>query len=165
MSDSGFELTPVDIRAQEFRRTVRGYASDDVDDFRERVAEAVEKLLRERTQLEERLNNFKEQLRAFRERERAMNDALLAAQQLRGEVEENARREAELIVREARTQSDEIIAGAREQEAKLQNDIVAAQRQFSAYVSAFRRLLERHMSEVDSLVEHEVDGTPPEEVE
>ena len=43
-----FHLTPIDVRAQEFRRATLGYERARVEDFRERVAEEMERLLRER---------------------------------------------------------------------------------------------------------------------
>ena len=83
MSEDAFHLTPLDIRKQEFRRALRGYEPVGVEDFRMRVADELERILREKAQLEERLAALGEQLRAFRDRERAMNEALVAAQQLR----------------------------------------------------------------------------------
>ena len=66
MSDDAFHLTPSDVRAQEFQRTFRGYDPAQVDEFRNRVAEELERLVRERAKLDERLTGFQEQLRAFR---------------------------------------------------------------------------------------------------
>ena len=65
MSDAGFNLTPHDIRAQEFAPAFRGVDRASVLAFKEKVAEEFERLLRERAQSEERLRNFQEQLRAF----------------------------------------------------------------------------------------------------
>lgn len=161
MTDAGFHLTPVDIRAQEFRRTLRGYDPASVEEFRQRIAEEVERLLRERVQMEERLQSFREQLKAFRERDKALNDALVSAQQLRADTEQAARREADLVIREARAQADQILQEARGAEAAVRRDIETAQRQFTAYLGAFRTLLERYLSEVDALDAHRGDGTPP----
>ncbi|HTR20919.1 MAG TPA: DivIVA domain-containing protein, partial [Gemmatimonadales bacterium] len=86
MTEPAFHLTPLDVRKQEFRRTLRGYEPVGVDDFRIRVADELERVLRERSVLEERVSALAEQLRVFRERERAMNEALVAAQQLRQET-------------------------------------------------------------------------------
>lgn len=83
MNDDAFNLTPLDVRKQEFRKTLRGYDTLGVEDFRIRVADALERAVRERQVLEERVNALTEQLRVFREREKAMNEALVAAQQLR----------------------------------------------------------------------------------
>jgi hypothetical protein len=43
----------------------------------------------------------------------------------------------------------------------VRRDIDAAQRQFTAFLVAFRTLLERHLSEVDALEAHRGDGRPP----
>ena len=161
MSEEGFYLTPVDIRNQEFRKSLRGYDTGDVDDFRQRVAEEMERLLKERSETEAKLHQLREQLKGFREREKALNDALVLAQQLRGETETAARREAELISREARVQADAFIAEARQDERSVRRDIETAQRQFSSYLASFRTLLERYLSEVDALEAHERDGTAP----
>ncbi len=162
MNDQGFRVTPVDVRAQEFRRAAFGYEVSGVEEFRTRVAEELERLLRERATLEERLQNFREQLKAFRDREKALNDAVVMAQQVRSDAERAAQRDAELAVREAQARADEILAEARAVEGDVRRDIEQAQRQFSSYLLAFRRLLERHLAEVDTLEEHERDGSPPE---
>lgn len=161
MSDAGFHVTPVDIRSQEFRRTIRGYDPTGVDDFRLRVAAEVERLLRERAVLEERVQTSREQLKAFREREQALNEALVSAQQLRADTEQSAQRQSELTVREARAEADRILAEARAAEQAIRRDIEAAQRHFTAYLASFRTLLERYLSEADALEAHTRDGSPP----
>lgn len=157
MNDDSFHLTPVDIRNHEFKTAFRGYEPAEVDEFRNRVAEAFERILRERAALEERTVNYREQLKAFREREKAMNDALVAAQQLREDAEKVAARKVDAVVQEARIEADRILAEARSMEANLRRDSAAGQRQFSAYLSGFRALLERQLSEVEALEARERD--------
>lgn len=157
MNDDAFHLTPVDIRNHEFKTAFRGYESAEVDEFRNRVAEAFERVLRERAALEERTMNYREQLKAFREREKAMNDALVAAQQLREDAEKVAARKVDAVMQEARIEADRILAEARSMEANLRRDSAAGQRQFSAYLSGFRALLERQLSEVEALEARERD--------
>src|SRR6266566_168140 len=94
MNDEAFTLTPLDVRKQEFRKSLRGYDKLGVEDFRMRVADALERAIRERQVLEERVSALTEQLRVFREREKAMNEALVAAQQLRQDTRAAAEREA-----------------------------------------------------------------------
>jgi DivIVA domain-containing protein len=156
-----FRLTPVDLRAQEFGRTVFGYDRAAVDDFRERTAAELERLLKERQNLEERVHGLREQLKAYREREKALNDALVAAQQARADTERLARQEAELILREARLEAERILADAREEERDVRRDTEEARRHFSAYLTAYRALLERQLGEVDALETHERDGSAP----
>jgi len=151
MTDDVFNLTPHDVRAQEFARGFRGYDAAQVDEFRNRVAEALDRLLRERSQYEERLRGLQEQLRSFRERERAMNDALVAAQQLRADTKQQAEREAEAVIREAKAEAMRVVARAEDQERMVRDRFEAAQRQFASYLSNFRALLERQLGEVEGL--------------
>jgi DivIVA domain-containing protein len=154
MSQDAFTLTPHDVRAQEFTRALRGYERAEVDAFKERMAEELDRVLRERAQLDERIRNLTEQLRAFRDRERAMNEALLAAQQLRHDSQVAAEREAELVLREARAEGERIVERSRSDERLVRERAESAARQFAAYVAAFRALLERQLAELDVLESH-----------
>jgi F0F1-type ATP synthase membrane subunit b/b' len=84
------------------------------------------------------------------------------AHQVREDMQQSARRDSESLLREARVKADEILAEARTVEASIRHDIEEAQRQFVAYIAAFRRLLDRQQAEVDALAEHERDGSAPE---
>lgn len=156
-----FRLTPIDVRGQEFGGAAFGYHRPTVDDFRERVAAELERLLKERQSLEERVHGLREQLKAYREREKALNDALVTAQQARADTERLARQEAELVVREARMEGERLVAQAREAERDVRRDTEEAHRHFSAYLAAYRHLLDRALAEVDALARHERDGSAP----
>jgi DivIVA domain-containing protein len=151
MSEDAFNLTPLDIRKQEFRKSLRGYDTLGVEDFRMRVADALERVIRERSVLEERLTALTEHLRVFREREKAMNEALVAAQQLRQETRAAAEREAQVILREAEAEAKRIIEETRTAEGVVQKRMAEAERQFQAYVGGFRALLDRQLAELRAL--------------
>jgi cell division septum initiation protein DivIVA len=142
-------------------RAFRGYDRNQVNEFKLAVSDELERLLRDRAQHEERLRGAQEQLRAFRDRERAMNDALVAAQQLRVDSKAQAEREAELLLREARAEAERILERARQDEAVVRERADSAARQFAAYVASFRTLLERHLGEVDGLQKRTGPATPP----
>ena len=92
MNDEAFHLTPVDARRYDFGSALRGYDKTRVDQFRDQVADELERLSRVNQELEAKAKGFHEQLRAFRERDKALNDALISAQQLRAETREQADR-------------------------------------------------------------------------
>jgi DivIVA domain-containing protein len=151
MTDETFHLTPHDVRAQEFQKILRGFDPMQVESFKQRVAEELDRLLRERAALDERVKNQIEQLRSFRERERAMNDALIAAQQLRADIQAQADREAEVVMREARAEAARIVERAQEDEVGIRQRSEVAVRQLATYVASFRALLERHQGELSAL--------------
>ena len=67
-----------------------------------------------------------------------MNEALVAAQQLRADSREQAEREAELVLREASAEAQRIVQQAQQDEVTVRERADAAARQFTAYVAGFR---------------------------
>src|SRR5207247_10152893 len=71
VTEAAFHLTPLDVRKQEFRRSLRGYETLGVEDFRMRVADELERILREKSVLEERLAALAEDRKSVGEGTRA----------------------------------------------------------------------------------------------
>ncbi|HVA56959.1 MAG: DivIVA domain-containing protein [Gemmatimonadaceae bacterium] len=150
MIDDTFHLTPLDVRRYDFGRAMRGYDRERVDQFREQVAEELERLTRLNLELEAKAKGFHEQLRAFRERDKALNDALVSAQQLRGEIAEQAEREGHLVVREARAEGDRLLDQARNDLRQLEQQLAGLKRSRRTQVAQYRALLERQLAELDA---------------
>ena len=148
MIDETFHLTPLDVRRYDFGRALRGYDPERVDQFREQVAEELERLTRLNQELEAKAKGFHEQLRAFRERDKALNDALVSAQQLRSEIAEQAEREGQLLVREARAEGDRLLDQARSELRGLEQEMAALERSRRAHLAQYRAMLERQLAEL-----------------
>ena len=145
------DLTPLDVRKKrgDFAKTLRGYDVSEVDSFLELVAERMEVLVKENLKLQERSDRLGEQVDAQEGRENAIQDALVTAQELRRDVETQAQREAELMVREARGQIDEMVKEAGKVLVERRAGIEELERQREQFLKAFRTLLEREMDTVE----------------
>ncbi len=150
MIDEAFHLTALDVRRYDFGRSLRGYDPARVDQFREQVAEEMERLARVNQDLDQKARSFHEQLRAFRERDRALNEALVSAQQMRQETKEQAEREAGLIVREAQAEGERYIENARSEVRRVQAELEALERSRRAYMAQMRSLITRHLADIDA---------------
>ena len=161
MTDHAFHLTSHDVRAQEFQKVLRGYDPTQVDEFKQRMAEEIDRLVRERVQLDERVKSMSDQLKSYRDREQAMNDALVSAQQLRTDVQSQvdrerdlsmreAQAEAERVMREAAAEAERLLQHARSEEQRLSHANEAVRVQFRGYVTSLRQLLERQLAELDA---------------
>ena len=149
-AEDSFHFTAVDARRFEFGTAMRGYDKASVDQFREQVADELERLARMNQDLDAKARNFHEQLRAFRERDKALNDALVSAQQLRGDMKAQASQEADLIIREAHMEADRIADGARAHVGALKSEIERLDRVRRSYVAQLRILAERHLAEASA---------------
>ena len=149
MSDESFHLTPLDIRRYDFgAKSFRGYDEKKVEDFRNQVAEELERLTRLNQDLDSKARGFHEQLRAFRERDKALNEALVSAQQLRSEIREQAEREAQLILREARAEGERQLDAIRNDARQLEADIVGLEKSRRAFIGQLRQIAERQLAEL-----------------
>jgi DivIVA domain-containing protein len=108
------DLTPLDVRNKrgDFKRGIRGYDSEEVDTFLELVAERMEELVREKLSLEEKVGLLDTQVQSQAGREKAVNDALVTAQQLREDIQGQARREADGVVDDARRMAESTVNNA-----------------------------------------------------
>jgi DivIVA domain-containing protein len=146
--DETFHLTPLDVRRYDFGRTLRGYDPERVEQFRQQVAEELERLTRQTQELEAKARGFHEQLRAFRERDKALNDALVSAQQLRGEIREQSEREAQLIIREARGEAERFLEGSRNEIRHLHAHIAELERARRSFLAQLRVMVERQLGDI-----------------
>ena len=148
MIDETFHLTPLDVRRYEFGSKLRGYDPDRVNQFRDQVAEELERLSRVNLDLDAKARGFHEQLRAFRDRDKAINEALVSAQQLRSEIREQAEKEGQLILREARAEADKMIDEARSETRRIEDQLGSLERSRRAYLAQVRLLVERQLAEI-----------------
>ncbi len=148
MTDDAFHLTALDVRRYDFGNALRGYDRARVDQFRDQVAEEIERLTRANQELDQKARNFLEQLKSFRDRDKALNDALVSAQQLRGEIREQAEREALLIVREARADADKGLHRLRDEVRRAQEELQQLWRTRRGYLAQLRNQVERQLTEL-----------------
>lgn len=150
MIDESFHLTPLDVRRYDFGRSLRGYNPEKVEHFRQEVAEEMDRLGRVNSDLDTKARSFHEQLRAFRERDKALNEALVSAQQLRSEVRDQAEREAQLILKEAQAEGARLVEAARAEVRRIEAELDSLDRSRRTYLSQMRALLARQLSEVEA---------------
>jgi cell division initiation protein len=145
------DLTPLDVRKKkgDFSRALRGYDPAVVDGFLDMVAERMEELVRENVALRERSGNLADTVAGFREREQAMNEALVSAQQLREELRTQASRDSELLLREARSEAEQIRAGARREITDAIESRRRVEGQRVRFLRSFRAFVERQLSEIE----------------
>jgi cell division initiation protein len=104
------DLTPLDVRKKkrDFTKALRGYEPREVDHFLDTVAERLEEVVKLNLSLRERVELLTERLAGQEGRERAVQEALISAQSLKQNIEDQTQREAELLRREAESASETV---------------------------------------------------------
>jgi cell division initiation protein len=116
-------MTPLEIQKHEFARRWKGLDAAEVQTFLTDVAEDMEVLARENADLETRLRSLEQENDEHRERERILKQTLVSAQQASEDIRNAARREAELVVREAHDSSERLTHHALQRSAEIEKAI------------------------------------------
>ncbi|GIQ67942.1 DivIVA domain-containing protein [Xylanibacillus composti] len=135
-------LTPLDIHNKEFARGFRGYDEDEVNEFLDQVIKDFEVLIRDNNDLKEKVATLQEKLDHFSTIEDTLSKTIIVAQETADEVKNNAKKEAQLIIKEAEKNADRIINDALAKSRKIAMDMEELKKQASIYRTRFRSLLE-----------------------
>lgn len=153
-------ITPLDIQQKQFPMRFRGFDVDEVYSFLELIREELEELLRENASLKEQLNRADAQLQEYKNMEVTLRETLITAQQMVEDYKTNARKEAELILKEAELKADNMIKEAQEKVVKIHEDIVDLKGIRRHFKEEIKRLIDSHlrMLEFDKEREGEESG-------
>ncbi|WP_411343165.1 DivIVA domain-containing protein [Paenibacillus sp. WLX1005] len=138
-------LTPLDIHNKEFSRRLRGYDEDEVNEFLDQVIKDYEGLIRENKELQNQLLGVQERLDHFANLEETLSKTIIVAQEAADEVKNNAKKEAQLIIKESEKNADRIINESLSKARKVSMEVEELKKQASIYRTRFRTLVEAQL--------------------
>jgi len=155
-------LTPLDIHNKEFNKGFRGYDEDEVNEFLDQVIKDYEMVIREKKELETKLNDLNERLGHFTNIEDTLHKSILIAQETAEDVKRNAQKEAKLIIKEAEKNADRIINDSLSKSHKISMDIDELKKQSKVFRNRFKMLIEAQLDMIESddwdqLMQYEVE--------
>ena len=106
------KITPVEITNKEFKRTMRGYSTDEVDEFLDEVVEDFEALYRENASLKDKLEAYNEKIQHYASLEKTLQSTLVLAQNTADATKIQAENEAQHILENAKEKAQAIIENA-----------------------------------------------------
>jgi len=118
-------ITPLDIKKKTFSPQVRGLSKTEVKEFLELVATDMEELRKERALLAERVIELSGRAEAYEKTEQLLKDTLVTAQKATGQLREEAKKEAELVVEKAKVEAERIRLAAGQQTRDLSDEVRA----------------------------------------
>ncbi|MEL7058547.1 MAG: DivIVA domain-containing protein [Acidobacteriota bacterium] len=147
-------LTPLDIRRTTFERKMRGYDAEQVDDFLEVAADQLGLRLGEIERLAQENRQLRAGLEQAAQRQSELQEALLHAQKLSKDITDNARREADVMLREAEVTADNIVSQAIEQANRIESKLTELRTmrrdlhlKFRNSLDLFRQILDADMAD------------------
>ena len=154
------KITPLDIQQQQFRVRFRGFDMVEVDNFLDLAANEFEELLRENNRLKEEDHQKAEKIQQLERAERDLRNALISAQQICEEMKNQARKEGELIIEEAKGNARKILQTAQSQALEVETEITRLRRQRTEFEASLKSILEMHLSLLDTRPGNRIPPAP-----
>lgn len=154
-------ITPLDIQQKQFASKFRGFDMEEVDSFLELIREEMEELLRDNANLREEARRFEKQLKEYKNIETTLRDTLVKTQEIVEEYKTTAKRDAELVRKEAELEAEKILQNAQGRVIKIHEDITDLKGIRRHFKEEVRRLIEGHLTMIEFDKERE-EETPDE---
>ncbi len=150
-------ITPLDIQNKEFKRGMRGYREDEVDEFLDLVMVDYEKLYKENAELKDKLERVSQQMEQYKNIEETLKNTLVVAQNAAEEVRTNALKKAELILQDAENQAKELIKKANEDVNEVKGEYEDIKKQMQIFKTRYKTLLQSQIDAVLNICE-DIEG-------
>ena len=107
------KFSPFSIKAQEFSKSLYGYDKEEVRAFLESLASEVEKLQKDNDKLISQIDQNAEEITEFKKLEKSLQSTLLNAQESSSRSVESAKKQNQLIIKEAEIKANQLIEKAK----------------------------------------------------
>lgn len=139
-------ITPLDIQQKQFSSRFRGFDMEEVDSFLELIREEMEELLRENSNLREESRRCEKQLKEYKNIETTLKDTLISTQQMAEQFRSTAKKDADLLRKEAEMKSEGLVRDAQNKIVKIHEDITDLKGVRRHFKEELKRLIESHLS-------------------
>lgn len=137
------KITPQDIHAQEFRRSLRGYDMDEVDAFLAQVADELETHLRESLHLKDRLKVLDERVAEYQKLDERLKQTLVTAQEMKEEIAKASQYKVEAAAAQARGEAQSIVADAHKKLVRIQVQVDDLRRYRDSFIIRYKAFLDQ----------------------
>lgn len=144
-------LTPMDINNKEFKRGLRGYNADEVDEFLDKIVEEYEAIYKENSLLKEKITSINEKVDHYTKIENTIQNTLLLAQNASEQARANAQKEADMIIKNANETAQKIIDKAHSDVVAINDEYDKVRQEFIKFRAKYRNFMNAQMETFEDL--------------
>ncbi len=142
-------LTVQDIQAQQFHVRFRGFDVEEVDEFLEQAAAALQAAEEENSRLKEQLTAAERKVAAYKRQEQASMSALISAQKIAEEMKEKARNESKELLEQARREARGLEESAGREISDLEREVDRLRAMKGEIREELRLVLESYLAQLE----------------
>lgn len=144
-------ITPMDIHNKTFSKGLRGYSEEEVNDFLRQIVTDYEQIYREHREMEEEMDQMKVKLSNYERISDTMTATLQLAKDTAENVKKNAKRNADILISNAKMEGDRQVKDAEDYRRRLAETMIHTEGNMKNYVSKIRKDLELALASINAL--------------
>ena len=144
-------ITPMDIHNKTFSKGLRGYSEEEVNDFLRQIVTDYEQIYSEHREMEEEMEQMKLKLSNYERISDTMTATLQLAKDTAENVKKNAKRNADILISNAKMEGDRQVKDAEDYRRRLAETMIHTEGNMKNYVSKIRKDLELALASIDAL--------------
>ncbi|MBU3208452.1 DivIVA domain-containing protein [Clostridium algidicarnis] len=145
------KITPMDISNKEFKKVLRGYDSEEVDEFLDKIVEEYEVLFKENAILKEKMSVMDDKIDHYSNIENTIQNTLVLAQNAAEQAKKSAQKEADLIVRNSNETAQKILDKAHSDVIRVNDEYERLKQDFIRFRVKFRSFMNVQLETFDDL--------------
>lgn len=145
------KLTPMDINNKEFKKVMRGYSSDEVDEFLEEIVDNYEELYKDNAKLKEKLAVATDKIEHYIKIENTIQNTLVLAQNAAEQAKSSSQKEAELIIRSANETAQRILDKGHNDVIQINSEFEKTKQEFIKFRVKYRNFINTQIETFDDL--------------
>lgn len=145
------KLTPMDINNKEFKKALRGYSSEEVDEFLDEIVDNYEELYKDNTKLKEKLTIATDKIEHYIKIENTIQNTLMLAQNAAEQAKSSSQKEAELIIRSANETAQRILDKGHNDVILINSEFDKTKQEFIKFRAKYRNFINTQMETFDDL--------------
>ena len=142
-------IMPIDIDKKEFSRDKKGYNSREVDEFLDIIVADYEKVLNDNRSMAHKIKALEKQLEEAQKDDNAMVETLETAKKLTADISASAERRAELMMRDAELEAENMLLDAKVNVRKLNDEYEILSAKVRRLKENFRKMLQAEIARID----------------
>ncbi|HCD53646.1 MAG TPA: hypothetical protein DEQ34_14455 [Balneolaceae bacterium] len=143
------KITPLEIKQQQFEKSLRGYDVADVQAFLTLVSTEFEYLITKNKELEDQIDKLSDRVKHYERVEEALHETLQTTKESVAQKMDNARSEAKNTVTKAQMDAEAIVQEANQERMKIRQSILRLLDKREEIIAGITSYLDNAKAQVD----------------
>ncbi len=146
-------INPVDLRHKKFKKSLRGYDTEEVHTFLNLLADELKSIILEKETYKQELGEAKAKLEQYKETEDILRRTLMQAEESSKKKIENAEEKARLIIAEAEQKAKQMLEQAKKEKAETELHLQELKIQEKQLLEHLKMFLSSQLSQISQYLE------------